>query len=68
MELKVEIRNSKQLRMAHGLDHERAAVKCGVSLGYWHELEAGKRRGLPKKTEAIARGFGLLATRLVLIK
>lgn len=59
MELKVEIKDLKQLRMAHGFDQESAAVVCGISPGYWNELEAGKRRGSPKKIEAIARGFGI---------
>ncbi|MGD8718370.1 MAG: helix-turn-helix transcriptional regulator [Candidatus Zixiibacteriota bacterium] len=59
MELKVVIINLKQLRMAHGLDQEQAADRCGISPGYWNELEAGKRRGSPKKIEAIARGFGI---------
>ena len=45
--------------MAHGLDQEQAAARCGISRGYWNELEAGKRCGSPKKIDAIARGFRL---------
>lgn len=68
MGITVNINTLRELRLAHGLDQEQAAARCNISPGYWNELEAGKRRGSPKKTWQIADAFAPFATRLVLTK
>lgn len=59
MVINVQVTTLRQLRQAHGLTQEEAAAKCGVSAGYWSELEEAKRYGMPKKVKQIADAFGL---------
>jgi transcriptional regulator with XRE-family HTH domain len=59
MDIRVSVNTLRQLRLAYGLDQKKAAVRAGISEGYWHELETGKRDGSPKKIRLIAAAFGL---------
>lgn len=59
MEISVSVNTLLDLRNIRGLSQEEAADLCRISRVYWNELEAGKRRGSPKKIEAIGQGFGL---------
>jgi transcriptional regulator with XRE-family HTH domain len=59
MDITVDVKTLRHLRLAHNLDQEQAAARCGLSTGYWSELEEGKRYGMPKKVKQIADAFGL---------
>jgi transcriptional regulator with XRE-family HTH domain len=59
MAITVNVTTLRQLRLAHDLTVEEAAVKCGIASGYWSELETGRRLGTPKKIKQIADAFGL---------
>jgi len=67
MAVTVQVTTLRRLRKAHDLTAAEAAAKAGISEGYWLELEAGQRLGMPGKLQQIADAFELEYYDVVLI-
>ena len=50
---------AKLIELRQGLTQEQAAVKAGISLGTWQNIERAKSGGFPSTLRKIEQAFGL---------